>query len=519
MTLLDNLSLRSKLFLAPVLCLALLALSAADALWGFSQQRRALDSLYADRLPSYGFVANFESGLREMNGLIVRSIGYEAMGYNAKEIGAVDDALKRLAVEMRDSLAARRKAATAADERETLKAIAGMFESYDKAVVGALDMKSAGPAIASTYLSMVQAEFEKLIRETSKVSAAKLKQAGQDVAAASESARLAGMTIGALALAALVSGVLVSLWVARRLLQRMRALKIQTERLAEGDLTEKVEVQGRDEVGQLMRSVATVRDRLAESLRVVQHAAEGVNAAAGEIATGNSDLSRRTEHQASSLQQTAASMEQMNAAVKTNAENAHQANQVAVQASDVAVQGGEVVDRVVSTMNEITASSRRIADIIGTIDGIAFQTNILALNAAVEAARAGEQGRGFAVVAAEVRTLAQRSAEAAREIKVLIGESVDRVEVGAQLVGNAGATMKEIVVQVKRVSGLIGEITGAAAEQSRGIDQVGHAVSQLDEVTQQNAALVEQSAAAAESLKAQADTLARAVGVFRLARA
>ena len=265
-----------------------------------------------------------------------------------------------------------------------------------------------------------------------------------------------------------------------------------------------------------MAGMGMVRQRLADSLRAVQEAADSVRMAAGEIASGNADLSRRTEHQASSLQQTAASMEQMNATVKNNADTARQANQLAAHASTAATRGGAVVDQVVTTMSDITAASRRIADIIGTIDGIAFQTNILALNAAVEAARAGEQGRGFAVVASEVRILAQRSAEAAKQIKALIGDSVQKVELGASLVGTAGSTMQDIVTQVKRVSDLIGEITSAAGEQSQGIEQVGQAVNQLDQATQQNAALVEQSAAAAESLKVQADRLAEAVGVFRL---
>jgi methyl-accepting chemotaxis protein len=227
-------------------------------------------------------------------------------------------------------------------------------------------------------------------------------------------------------------------------------------------------------------------------------------------------LSSRTEQQASNLQQTAASMEQMTSVVNQNAETARQANQLAMGATQVAAKGGAVVGEVVTTMDAITASSRKIADIIGVIDGIAFQTNILALNAAVEAARAGEQGRGFAVVAAEVRTLAQRSAQAAREIKGLIGESVDKVETGSRLVADAGQTMGEIVQQVKRVSDLIGEITSATLEQSNGIGQVNQAVTQLDQMTQQNAALVEQSAAAAQSLRDQASHLTDAVAVFKL---
>jgi methyl-accepting chemotaxis protein-2 (aspartate sensor receptor) len=261
-----------------------------------------------------------------------------------------------------------------------------------------------------------------------------------------------------------------------------------------------------------------MQDRLRALVGDIRHSADSIQTASTEVAVGNQDLSQRTEQTASSLQQAASSMTQLTSTVNQSAEAASQANQMAGSASAVALRGGEVVSQVVSTMNDINQSSRKIADIIGVIDGIAFQTNILALNAAVEAARAGEQGRGFAVVAGEVRSLAQRSAEAAKEIKGLIGSSVDRVEAGSRLVGDAGSTMNEIVASVQRVSGIIGEITAAAAEQSAGIGQVSSSVGQLDQMTQQNAALVEQSAAAAESLKGQAARLAQLVSVFRLQR-
>ena len=270
-------------------------------------------------------------------------------------------------------------------------------------------------------------------------------------------------------------------------------------------------------------SIVAAMNQMVESLRKVvsnvRTGVESVTTASGEIAQGNADLSSRTEQQASNLQQTAASMEQMTSAVKSNADAARQANQLAASASQVAEKGGAVVGQVVSTMEEITASSKKISEIISVIDGIAFQTNILALNAAVEAARAGEQGRGFAVVAGEVRNLAQRSAQAAREIKSLIGESVEKVESGSRLVNDAGQTMNDIVSSVKRVTDLIGEITSSTLEQSSGITQVNQAVTQLDQMTQQNAALVEESAAAAQSLREQAEKLAQAVAIFKLSRA
>jgi len=286
--------------------------------------------------------------------------------------------------------------------------------------------------------------------------------------------------------------------------------------VSEGDLGRSLEVRGGDEIGQLAAAIDHMTRKLRTLVGQVRSGVDSVATASGQIAQGNQDLSARTEQQASNLQQTAASMEEMTTAVKSSAESAQAARQLAAAAAEVASRGGQLVQRVVSTMGRIQTSSRKIADIIGTIDGIAFQTNILALNAAVEAARAGEQGRGFAVVAGEVRTLAQRSAEAAREIKSLIGASVEQVDAGSALVDEAGQTMGGIVAQVHKVSDLISEISAGAAEQDSGIGQASSAVAQLDRMTQQNAALVEESAAAAESLRQQAARLAEAVAVFKL---
>ncbi len=285
--------------------------------------------------------------------------------------------------------------------------------------------------------------------------------------------------------------------------------------IAQGDLTVHVPVSAGDD-SSLMAAIRFMRDSLRRTVGQVRQSSQQIATSAGEIATGNADLSQRTETQASSLEETAASMEELTSTVRQNSDTARQANQLASSASAAATQGGQVVGQVVATMEEITTSSRKIGDIIGVIDGIAFQTNILALNAAVEAARAGEQGRGFAVVASEVRSLAQRSAEAAKEIKTLIGASVERVEAGAALVDHAGRSMDDIVLQVKQVTDLISEITAASAEQTNGISQVGDAVNQLDQMTQQNAALVEESAAAAESLQRQAAELSTMVSVFKL---
>jgi methyl-accepting chemotaxis protein-1 (serine sensor receptor) len=320
--------------------------------------------------------------------------------------------------------------------------------------------------------------------------------------------------------AAVIAALALTVVIARGITRALGAEPVQlgavAERVAQGDLSP-VKDAGQAPHGSVLASLGHMQASLARLVGQVRTASDSIATGSTQIASGNSDLSQRTEEQASNLQQTAASMEQMNAAVRSSADTAHQASQLAISASAVAQRGGEVMGEVVQTMEDIASSSRRIADIIAVIDGIAFQTNILALNAAVEAARAGEQGRGFAVVAGEVRSLAHRSADAAKEIRQLIGASVEKVEAGSSLVSDAGTTMGDIVEQVRQVSALIGSISSATVEQTAGIGQVNDAVTQLDRVTQQNAALVEESAAAAESLRHQAARLTELVGVFRVA--
>jgi len=294
-----------------------------------------------------------------------------------------------------------------------------------------------------------------------------------------------------------------------------RALEVATA-VADGDLTARVDVESGCEVGQLLDALKRMNDNLVATVGTVRTGTEAISLASGEVAAGNRDLSARTEQQASALEETASSMEELTSTVKQNADNARQANTLAATASSVAERGGAVIEQVVDTMGQIHTASSRITDIIGVIDGIAFQTNILALNAAVEAARAGEQGRGFAVVAGEVRNLAHRSASAAKEIKSLIDDSSDKVEAGSTLVREAGSTMQEIVGSVRRVTDILGEITAASQEQSAGIEQINQAITQMDDVTQQNAALVEQAAAASQAMRDQAERLAAAVAVFRL---
>ncbi|MBO14348.1 methyl-accepting chemotaxis protein [Herbaspirillum huttiense F1] len=309
-----------------------------------------------------------------------------------------------------------------------------------------------------------------------------------------------------------------ALAVARAVSRPLNEAVSVAERVAQGDLTVDIRSDSKDETGMLMHSLRAMNDSLNKIVSEVRYGTDAITTASQEIATGNLDLSSRTEEQAGSLEETASAMEELTATVKQNADNARQANQLAASASDVASQGGEVVGQVVQTMEGITESSNRIADIITVIDGIAFQTNILALNAAVEAARAGEQGRGFAVVASEVRSLAQRSASAAKEIKQLIDDSVQKVGAGSQLVERAGATMSEVVASVKRVTDVVAEISAASSEQSTGIEEINRAITQMDEVTQQNAALVEEAAAAAQSLQDQAGRLSQVVSVFKIQR-
>jgi methyl-accepting chemotaxis protein len=406
-------------------------------------------------------------------------------------------------------------------EKSLLAEVKAKRAAYGKSRNQVLELKKAGEHDKATALMFTETNALQTVYidawKTFIAHESSMLNAG--VAVAEGDYRQATVALYGLLAVALLAGTGVAVWLTRWVLHSLGgepayAAQIAA-RIAAGDLSMVVHTEPGDS-SSLLYAMRTMRDNLDRIVGQVRSGTDSITTATTEIATGNLDLSTRTEQQASSLQQTASSMEELTATVKQNAASAQQANRMAAEASQVAVQGGEMVARVVDTMGAINTSSKKVADIISVIDGIAFQTNILALNAAVEAARAGEQGRGFAVVASEVRSLAQRSAAAAKEIKTLISESVEKVEAGAQLVDHAGATMRELVVSVGRVTTIIGEITSASDQQSQGIEEVNRAVAQMDQVTQQNAALVEQSAAAAGSLQAQASALAGVVGTFRL---
>ena len=415
-----------------------------------------------------------------------------------------------------------RGALTAPNEKELMQQVLDWRAKYVSGQNALIALITADkPVEARTYLA---AELRPVLAAYKMAISAMIERQVEQINSSAKSAdetygQARGIVIG-LGLVSLLLALAVGYWITRSLLNELggepRSAADLARAIAEGDFTRNINIAAGD-TSSLMSHLGAMQASLASVVTAVRQGSEGVATASAEIASGNHDLSARTESQASALEQTAASMEQLSATVKQNADSARQANQLAMRASTVAVKGGEVVAQVVDTMKGINDASRRISDIISVIDGIAFQTNILALNAAVEAARAGEQGRGFAVVASEVRSLAGRSADAAKEIKSLINASVERVEQGTALVDQAGTTMTEVVSSIRRVTDLVGEISSASNEQSLGVSQVGEAVTQMDQVTQQNAALVEEMAAAASSLKSQANELVQVVAVFKLA--
>ncbi len=521
---LANMRMASKLGLGFALVSFLTLALGTISLWQMRQMHASTQAVTQLAMPSVvdvGSLRTLWNGLRraEAGILNVNSVA-EVQGY----AGQIQKALEQIQAHERSFTALPRSA----QEREVMDSYLQLRSDYLKAHQAFLQLALnkdysqqeadlvLGDEVTNFYVGSAEPLFVQLLERLVTLADLSQTQAHSAEEAATRSFDfatiwvLAGMALSALSAAVL--GWLITRAVTVPADQAVRAARS----IAQGDLTQHIPAGGNDEMGRLLQELAAMRNSLEHVVADVRRNADGVSSASEQIALGNTDLSGRTEEQASALQQTAASMEQMAATVRHNADSAAQANQLARNASQVAERGGEVVAQVVTTMQEIDASSHRIADIIGVIDAIAFQTNILALNAAVEAARAGEQGRGFAVVAGEVRALAGRSADAAKEIKQLIGESVARVEQGSHLVSQAGTTMDELVAAVRHVSDLVGEISAASKEQSLGVGQVSEAIAQMDQTTQQNAALVEESAAAAAGLQRQAQDLVKAVSNFKL---
>ena len=515
---LNNLKIGARLATAFGLVLAMLCGVAGIGLYASSQLNQRAAEISDDWMPGVRWIGELRSQANASRRTSLRHVMESDAQGKAVQLQAHDKAMYE---ELPQALSQIDKLTSAPEEAQLVKAIKAALAVYaedekkllalsDKGDSGLAEARrfAVGPS-ATSFAALAQALDADVEWQTAGAQAAK-------ASAEATFQRMALVNIAGVVIA-LATGIALATVITRSITRPIARAVDVASAVASGDLTKRVAAQGRDEAAELLRSLTDMMDRLSGIVGQVRNSSDSIATGSAQIATGNADLSQRTEEQAGALQQTAATMDELGTTVRHNADNAKQASQLAGSASSVATRGGDVVSRVVATMKGIGDSSKRISDIIGVIDGISFQTNILALNAAVEAARAGEQGRGFAVVAGEVRVLAKRSAEAAKEIKSLITHSVAQVDQGTTLVDEAGRTMSEIVAAISRVNDIVAEISAASEEQSSGVSQVGQAVSQMDQVTQQNAALVEESAAAAESLKQQAESLVGAVSQFRLA--
>ena len=507
-----SLSIKIRLALLVGSLLLLLVAAASFTVFRMKASNESLATLYEDRVSSLELLKHVDDGYNEIVD-IAHKVGSASLAPSAGA-AQVQQAQAKVARSWKAYLA------TSLDDQEQvlIRQLTPLMAKADEVAVqlGTALARDDVDGVSRLATNSLYPVVDPMAEVVDKLATLQLDGAATEYHAAQKLYTVVLWTTLAISATVLAVATLVGLSLVRSITRGIGVAVKVAQTVAAGDLGSTIVIDRGDEIGTLLGALKLMNTSLVAIVGDVRNASDSIATGSAQIAQGNADLSQRTEEQASNLQQTAASMEELTATVKHNADTARRASELAEGASRVASQGGEVVGQVVATMDGITDSSKRITDIIGVIDGIAFQTNILALNAAVEAARAGEQGRGFAVVASEVRSLAQRSATAAKEIKVLIGESVGKVENGTRLVADAGRTMGDIVDQVRRVSQLITGISEASGEQSTGIGQIGDAVAQLDEVTQQNAALVEESAAAAESLRVQADSLAKTVATFRL---
>ncbi|KRA13740.1 methyl-accepting chemotaxis protein [Acidovorax sp. Root568] len=513
----SNLKIGARLSLAFGLVLLITATIAATGVWRLAVLKEASSRIATVEMERNALAQEWKAAI-DLNW--VRA----SASLKATDAGYIQSLTADMAATSQRASEAQKKLEALVDdptEKALMERVAVTRKAYVDARAKLLDRKKAGEDVFALVDSDLKPLATAYLQSLADVADNTHKQLDEFEDAIMQDAVTSQWVLALAAVVSVVLGALFALWTTRSIVGPVQRAVQAADEISHGNLSVQIPDvgNGRNEMAQLLRSLDEMQQNLSRIVGHVRSGSENVATASSEIAQGNNDLSARTEQQASALQETAASMEQLNSTVRQNADNARQANQLAQSASTVAVHGGEVVSQVVDTMKGIHDSSSKIADIIGVIDGIAFQTNILALNAAVEAARAGEQGRGFAVVAGEVRSLAGRSADAAKQIKTLINDSVERVAAGTTLVDQAGATMTEVVGSIKRVTDLMGEISAASSEQSQGVAQVGEAVTQMDQVTQQNAALVEEMAAAAASLNNQAQDLVSTVAFFKLSPA
>ena len=513
---LNKMSIGFRITIGFLSIVVLMAALGAFAVFQLKKVQGTFEGIAANGMVSISQLGTIRSAAQTQAVLIRDITSYEDMSIQKEAIKALKDTDAEIA-KASDALQ-KQSASFDAPLQKLFKEIgqiqAALRPIQQKAIEAVQDMNiDEAKDMVYKQLRPKQAELDALLGQAR----SSLTQSARDSVEASD--KMVDTLVLVLALCTAFGAVLaavVGLWLTRTIKGPIVQAVRVAQTVAAGDLSSHIEIKSSDETGQLMQALKDMNEQLALTVGRVRSGADAIASASAQIASGNLDLSERTERQASSLEETAASMEELTSTVKQNADNARQANDLAKSASEVAVMGGAVVAQVVQTMGSINTSSKKIADIIGVIDGIAFQTNILALNAAVEAARAGEQGRGFAVVASEVRSLAQRSAEAAKEIKALIGDSVDKVETGSAQVAQAGSTMEQVVASIRRVTDIMGAITAASREQTLGIEQVNQAIAQMDSVTQQNAALVEEASAAAASMHEQASGLVQVVSAFKL---